>query len=42
MCINLWAASVNFKGVTLNKICNSLTGKCFEMPNASYTQRYKQ
>ena len=39
MCINHWADSANFKGVTLNKICSGLTGKCFEMPNASYTNR---
>ena len=39
MCINHWAASSNFKGFTFNKICNGLTGKCFETPNTSYTQR---
>lgn len=39
MCINHWADSANFKGVTFNKIYNGLTGKCFEMPNASYTKR---
>jgi hypothetical protein len=38
-CINHWADSANFKGVTFNKICSGLTGKCFEMPNASYTNR---
>jgi len=38
-CINHWAVSANFKGVTFNKICSGLTGKCFEMPNASYTNR---
>lgn len=40
MCINHWADSVNFKGVTFNKHCSGLTVKCFEMPNASYTNRY--
>ena len=39
-CINHWAESADFKGVTLNKNCSGLTGKCFEMPNASYTNRY--
>ncbi len=39
MCINHWADSANFKGVTLNKSSGDLTGKCFEMPNASYTNR---
>lgn len=38
-CINQWADSGNFKGVTFNKICSGLTGRCFEMPNASYTNR---
>jgi len=38
-CINHWADSANYKGVTFNKICSGLTGKCFEMPNASYTNR---
>lgn len=38
-CINHWADSANLKGVTLNKLCSSLTGKCFEIPNASYTNR---
>ena len=38
-CINHWADRANFKGVTFNKICSGLTGKCFEMPNASYTNR---
>jgi len=38
-CINHWADSANFKGVTSNKICIGLTGKFFEMPNASYTNR---
>ena len=42
MCINHWADSANFKGVTLNKLCSGLTDKCFEMPNASYTNRYQQ
>jgi hypothetical protein len=32
------AESANFKGITLNKLCNGLTDKCFEMPNVSYTQ----
>jgi hypothetical protein len=41
-CINHWADSANFKGVTFNKICSGLTEKCFEMPNASYTNRYQQ
>ena len=26
-CINHWADSANFKGVTFNKICSGLTGK---------------
>ncbi|SMO93739.1 hypothetical protein SAMN06265379_1212 [Saccharicrinis carchari] len=39
-CINHWADSVDFKGITLNKLCNGLTRKCFEMPNASYTNRW--
>ena len=39
MCINHLADSANFKGVTLNKFCGVLTGKCFEMPNDSYTNR---
>ncbi len=38
--INLWKYSANFKGIAFNKICSSLTGKCFEMPSASYTNRY--
>ena len=41
-CINHWAVSANFKGITLNKLCGGLTGKCFEMPNASYTNRWQQ
>lgn len=41
-CINHWADSANFKGVTFNKTCSSLTGKCFGMPNASYTNRCGQ
>lgn len=41
-CINHWADSANLKGVTFNKICSSLTGKCFEMPNASYTKRWQK
>jgi len=38
MCINHWADNAGFKGVTLNQLCSGLTGKCFEMPNASYTR----
>jgi len=38
--INHWADSANFNSVTSNKSCSGLTGKCFEMPNASYTSRY--
>ena len=38
-CINHWADSANFKGITSNKHCGGLTGNCFEMPNASYTNR---
>jgi hypothetical protein len=38
-CINHWADSANFKGFTFNKNCSGLTGKRFEMPNASYTNR---
>ena len=34
------ADSVNLKDVTLKIFCSSLTEKCFEMPNASYTNRY--
>jgi hypothetical protein len=41
-CINHWADSANFKGVTFNKLCSGLAVKCFEMPNASYTNRYIQ
>jgi hypothetical protein len=41
-CINHWADSANFKVVTFNKICSGLTGKCFGMPNASYTNRWQQ
>jgi hypothetical protein len=41
-CINHWADSANFKGVTLNKNCSGLTGKCFKMPNDSYTNRCSQ
>jgi hypothetical protein len=41
-CINHWADSANFKGVTFNKLRSGLTGKCFEMPNASYTNRSEQ
>jgi hypothetical protein len=36
MCINHWAESSGFKGVTFNQLCSVLTGKRFEMPNASY------
>jgi len=39
-CINHWAYSANSKDVTLDKIYSGLTGKSFEMPNASYTNRY--
>ncbi len=31
------ADSANLKGVTFNKLCSGLTGKCFEIPNVSYT-----
>lgn len=31
------ADSADFKGGTLNKLCNGLIGNCFEMPNVSYT-----
>jgi hypothetical protein len=40
MCINHWADSAKFKCVTYNKVCSGLTGKFFEMPNASYTNRW--
>jgi hypothetical protein len=40
-CINHWADSAYLKGITLNKHCSGLTGKCFEMPNASYTNRWR-
>jgi hypothetical protein len=36
-CINYLADSANIKGVAFNKLCNGLTGKSFEMPNASHT-----
>lgn len=39
MCINHWADSAGFKRVTINKLCSGLTGNCFKMPNASYTNR---
>ena len=39
-CINHWAESAGFKHIAFNQICGGLTGKCFEMPNASYTNRY--
>ena len=32
------ADSADFKGGTLNKLRNGLTGNRFEMPNVSYTQ----
>ena len=32
-CIVYLADSVNFVGVTSNKLCNGLTGSCFESPN---------
>jgi hypothetical protein len=32
-CIVHLAVSANFKGVTSNKLCNGLTGSCFESPN---------
>ena len=32
-CIVHLADSANFKGVTSNKLCNGLTGSCFESPN---------
>ena len=35
MCINHWVDSASFEGVAFNKLCSGLTGKCFEMPNAS-------
>jgi len=41
-CINHWADSANIKGVTFNEICSDLTNKCFEMSNASYTNRCPQ
>ena len=34
--IKHWAESNGFNVDTFNKLCNGLTGKCFEMPNASY------
>ena len=39
-CINHWADSANLKGITFNKLRSGLTEKCFEMPNASYTNRW--
>jgi len=34
----LWVNIANFKGVKFNKICSGgLTGNCFKIPNASYT-----
>ena len=41
MCINHWADSTNFKGITLNELCSGFTGNCFEMPNASYPDRWQ-
>ncbi len=41
-CINHWAESANIKVVTFNIIHSGLTGKCFETPNASYTNRWQQ
>jgi|GEM_PF-3080516 len=32
-CIVYLADSANFVGVTSNKLCNGLTGSCFESPN---------
>ena len=32
-CIVHLADSAIFKGVTFNKLCNGLTGSCFESPN---------
>jgi len=32
-CIVHLADSANFKGVASNKLCNGLTGLCFESPN---------
>jgi len=32
-CIVHLADSANFKSVTSNKLCNGLTGSCFESPN---------
>ena len=31
------AESADFKGGTINKLCNGLIGNRFEMPNVSYT-----
>ena len=39
MCINHWAEITGFKCITFNQLCGGLTVKCFEMPNASYTNR---
>jgi len=40
------ADSANIKGVTSNKLCNGLTGSCFESPNdtmhASVRQHFKK
>jgi len=38
-CINHWAESAGFKMITFNQPFSNLTGKSFEMPNASYTDR---
>ena len=34
--------SAGFKAFALIKVRSNLIGKCFEMPNASYTNRYVQ
>jgi len=36
-CIKHLADSANIKVITSNKHCSGLTGKCFKMPNVSYT-----
>lgn len=41
-CINHWAESAGFKRITFNQFRSGMTGKCFEMPNASYTNRCTQ
>ena len=35
-CINHWADSANFKGVTFNKLRSGLTGKCHALCHYSY------